>query len=147
VPVPVPGPGEILVRLVASGFCHTDHMTSEGAFKTKLPFTRSHEPTGIVAALRPDVSGNWKVGERVGVYLFRDACGTCSGCKWWSVTHDEKPTGRYCENRSMHGIVGRDGGFAEYMITTDVAIMKIPDDLPFERKIIHMLLLLLLRMY
>jgi propanol-preferring alcohol dehydrogenase len=43
----------------------------------------------------------------------------------------------------MHGIVRRDGGFAEYMITSDVAIMKIPDDLPFERKNVHTLLLLL----
>jgi propanol-preferring alcohol dehydrogenase len=47
----------------------------------------------------------------------------------------------------MHGMVGRDGGFAEYMITSDIAIMKIPDDLPFERKNVHILLLPLFGRY
>ena len=130
------------MRLVASGFCHTDHMVYEGAFKTKLPHTGSHEPTGTVAALGPEVSGEWKVGDRVGVYLFTNACGTCSGCKWYSSTHGGKLSARYCANQTMFGIVGADGGFAEYMLTSDDAIVKIPDEITFERKHVHEVLLL-----
>ncbi len=132
--VPVPEKGQILVKLAASGFCHTDHMVYEGAFKTKLPFTGSHEPTGSVAALGPGVSDEWKVGDRVGVYLFSRPCGTCGGCKWYSATHEGKPSARYCDNKTMVGISGAEGGFAEYMITTDDAILKIPEEIPFERK-------------
>lgn len=122
------------MQLVASGFCHTDHMVYEGAFKTKLPHTGSHEPTGTIAALGPDVSGEWKVGDRVGVYLFTNPCGSCSGCKWYSATFGQKPKARYCDNRTMCGIVGTDGGFAEYMLAHDEAVVKIPEEVSFERK-------------
>ena len=108
-------------------------MVYEGAFKTKLPHTGSHEPTGTVAALGPDVSGDWKLGDRVGVYLFTNTCGHCAGCKWHKATFGEL-NARYCANQHMFGILGKDGGFAEYMITTDDAILKIPDAISFERK-------------
>ncbi|PVH79432.1 GroES-like protein [Cadophora sp. DSE1049] len=133
VPVPVPGSGEILIRLVASGFCHTDHMVYEGAFKTKLPHIGSHEPTGTVAALGPSVSGDWKVGDKVGVYLFKNACGDCAGCKWYAATYGGKTSARYCFNQTMHGILGADGGFSEYMVTSDDAIVRIPDEVPFDQ--------------
>ncbi|KAH7407255.1 chaperonin 10-like protein [Cadophora sp. MPI-SDFR-AT-0126] len=133
VPVPVPGPGEILVRLVASGFCHTDHMVYEGAFKTKLPHIGSHEPTGNIAALGPNVSGDWKVGDKVGVYLFKNACGDCAGCKWHAAAYGGKTSARYCFNQTMHGILGADGGFSEYMITSDDAIVRIPEEVPFDQ--------------
>ena len=88
-------------------------MVYEGAFKTKLPHTGSHEPTGTIAALGPDVSGGWEFGDRVGVHLFTNACANCRGIK------------------------GADAGFAEYMITADDAIVKIPEEVPFERKHLH----------
>ncbi|KAG4435707.1 hypothetical protein IFR05_008793 [Cadophora sp. M221] len=133
VPVPVPGPKEILVRLVASGFCHTDHMVYEGAFKTKLPHIGSHEPTGRIAAIGPNVSGDWRVGDKVGVYLFKNACGHCAGCKWHTKANQGNLNARYCFNQTMHGIVGADGGFSEYMVTSDDAILKIPDAVPFDQ--------------
>ncbi|KAJ9618110.1 hypothetical protein H2203_009291 [Taxawa tesnikishii (nom. ined.)] len=108
-------------------------MVYEGAFKTKLPHTGSHEPTGTIAALGPDVSGEWKVGDRVGVYLFTNPCGSCSGCKWYSATFGQKPKARYCDNRTMCGIVGTDGGFAEYMLAHDEAVVKIPEEVSFEQ--------------
>ncbi|KAH7357147.1 chaperonin 10-like protein [Rhexocercosporidium sp. MPI-PUGE-AT-0058] len=133
VAVPTPGPKEILVRLVASGFCHTDHMVYEGAFKTKLPHIGSHEPTGKIAALGSDVAGDWKIGDQVGVYLFKNACGHCSGCKWHVKTYDGKLNARYCFNQAMNGIVGADGGFSEYMVTSDDAIVRIPNAVPFDQ--------------
>ncbi|MAD84288.1 MAG: hypothetical protein CL912_15095 [Deltaproteobacteria bacterium] len=134
IPVPISGPGEILVRLVASSFCHTDYMVYEGSFNTKLPFIGSHEPTGNISALGPDVKGDWKVGDKVGVYLFKNACGDCAGCKWHVATFGGKTSARYCFNQTMHGILGADGGFAEYMVTSDDAILHIPEEVPFDRK-------------
>ena len=55
VPVPVPGPGEVLVRVMASGVCHTDLHAAEGDWpvKPRLPFIPGHEGAGIVAVVAP----------------------------------------------------------------------------------------------
>ncbi|KAH7000543.1 chaperonin 10-like protein [Ilyonectria destructans] len=132
VPVPSPGPGELLVRVAAAGFCHTDYQVYEGAYGTELPFTGSHEPAGTVAALGPEVPTDWKVGDRVGVLNFRKPCGSCNGCEWRSVTVGSLDA-RYCENKTMNGIVKSDGGFAEYMITSHYALVHLPDNLSFEQ--------------
>lgn len=121
------------MHIAAASFCHTDTQVYEGAYKTKLPFTGSHEPAGTIAALGPDVSGGWKVGDRVGVYLFRNPCGKCSDCKWYASSHDGKLYARYCDNKVMGGIRDADGGFAEYMLTEDYALVRIPDAIPFEQ--------------
>ena len=118
---------------MASSLCHTDYQVHEGAYKTPLPHIGSHEPTGIIAALGPNVSGEWKVGDRVGGYLFRKACGTCADCKWYASAHDGKFSAQYCANRIMTGILGADGGFAQYMMSPDSALLKLPDNLPFEQ--------------
>ena len=133
VPVPVPGSGEVLIRIAAAGFCHTDYQVYEGAYKTKLPHTGSHEPTGTIAAIGADASGAWKVGDRVGVYLFRDPCGNCNDCRWYAASHDGRLDARYCANKTMGGILGADGGFAEYMLTKENAIMQIPENVLFEQ--------------
>jgi len=55
IPVPVPGPGEVLVKVVACGVCHTDLHAADGDWpaKPKLPFVPGHEVAGVVAALGP----------------------------------------------------------------------------------------------
>jgi D-arabinose 1-dehydrogenase-like Zn-dependent alcohol dehydrogenase len=131
--VPVPGPSEILIQIAAAGFCHTDYQVYEGAYKTELPHTGSHEPVGRIAAIGPSVSSEWKVGDHVGAFLFRQPCGTCDDCKWYASSHDGQLNARYCDNKVMGGIRGADGGFAEYMITSDDAIVRIPADVPFEQ--------------
>lgn len=105
----------------------------EGAYQTDLPHTGSHEPVGTIAALGSKVSGNWKVGDRVGAYLFRNPCGTCADCKWHAAEYDGKLNARYCMNKTMGGIKNADGGFAQYMLTSDDAIMRVPDGVPFEQ--------------
>ena len=68
VPVPVPGPGEILVKVMACGVCHTDLHAAEGDWPVKpsLPFIPGHEVAGVVAALGPDVT-DFRPGDPVGV--------------------------------------------------------------------------------
>jgi propanol-preferring alcohol dehydrogenase len=82
VPVPTPGRGEILIKLIANGVCHTDLHAAEGDWPVKpsLPFIRGHEGVGFVAALGPDVK-HLKEGDAVGLAWLHDACGECEYCR------------------------------------------------------------------
>lgn len=133
IPTPMPQKNEVLVRVVAASFCHTDYQVYEGAYHTQLPHTGSHEPVGTIAALGPDASRKWNIGDRVGVYLFRNPCGSCADCKWYAAEHEGNLNARYCKEKSMGGILKADGGFAEYMLSSDDAIMRVPEELPLEQ--------------
>src|ERR1700738_1896140 len=78
VPVPVPGPGELLVEVMACGVCHTDLHAAEGDWpgKPSVPVIPGHEAAGIGAALGPDVT-DFGEGDAVGVAWLRDACMRC----------------------------------------------------------------------
>lgn len=132
VPVPIPGPHELLIRVAAAGFCHTDYQVYQGAYGTNLPFTGSHEPAGTIVQLGTNVMGDWRINDRVGVLNFRNPCNLCSGCRWRMTTFGSLDA-RYCEQKTMSGILGADGGFAEYMVASDNALVHLPDDLSFEQ--------------
>src|SRR3954468_5050067 len=72
-----PGPGEVLVRILASGVCHTDLHFQQGAIGT-LPVLMGHEGAGIVEAVGPGVSRP-AVGDYV-VLAWRAPCGNCRSC-------------------------------------------------------------------
>ena len=76
VPIPAPGPGEVLLRVVASGVCHTDLHAAQGDWPVRPspPFIPGHEAVGDVVALGPGVEGV-AVGDRVGVPWLFSACG------------------------------------------------------------------------
>ncbi len=76
--VDAPGPGEVLVRVQASGVCHTDLHIRNGAIGT-LPILLGHEGAGIVEAVGPGVEQP-KVGDYV-VLAWRAPCGTCRFCR------------------------------------------------------------------
>src|SRR5512135_647550 len=75
VPVPKPGPGEVLVKVVASGVCHTDLHAVDGDWpvKPKLPLIPGHEGVGHVAALGAGVTAV-KEGDRVGIPWLHTSC-------------------------------------------------------------------------
>lgn len=107
VPVPRIGPGEVLVRVRASGVCHTDLHAAMGDWpvKPQPPFIPGHEGVGEVAALGPGVS-HLKEGDRVGVPWLHSACGRCEHCAGgWETL---------CEAQSNTGY-SVDGGYAEYV--------------------------------
>ncbi|HLC03533.1 MAG TPA: zinc-binding dehydrogenase [Anaerolineales bacterium] len=120
-PTPVPGAGELLVRVAACGVCHTDlHYTDHGVptFKSP-PLVLGHEVSGTVAAVGPDVTG-WEEGARIllpAVY----GCGQCRMCR----------TGRenICERMVMFGN-NVDGGYAEFMIAPAKDVLRLPDGIP-----------------
>lgn len=122
-PVPRPGPGQILVKVVTSGVCHTDLHAADGDWpvKPKLPLVPGHEGAGYVAAVGAGVT-SVKEGDRVGVPWLHDACGLCEYCLtgWETLCHDQHNTG-----------YSVDGGFAEYVLAPAAYVGRIPDGLDF----------------
>ncbi len=81
-PIPTPGPGEVLVKIKATGVCHTDLHAADGDWpvKPKPPFVPGHEGAGIVVARGPGVT-HVKEGDAVGIAWLHDACGGCEYCE------------------------------------------------------------------
>lgn len=99
-PMPTPGPGEALVRVLAAGICNTDIEIKRGYMH--YSGILGHEFVGLVEkAPNPHLIGKRVVGE------INCVCGACRFCKM------EMP--RHCENRSVLGIHKRPGAFAEYV--------------------------------
>ena len=123
VPTPEPGPGEILVKVEASGVCHTDLHAARGDWpvKPRVPFIPGHEGAGFVAALGPGVTGV-KEGDAVGVPWLHSACGHCSYC----VTGWET----LCEAQSNTGY-SVNGTFAEYVVAKADFVGRLPDGVDF----------------
>ncbi|MBS9477772.1 alcohol dehydrogenase AdhP [Ancylobacter radicis] len=123
VPVPVPGPGEVLVKVVACGVCHTDLHAADGDWPVKPspPFIPGHEAAGYVAALGPGVTG-LKEGDPVGVAWLHDACLCCEYCEtgWETLCEHQHNTGYSC-----------DGGFAEYVIAAAPFVARLPVGVDF----------------
>lgn len=123
VPVPQPGPGEVLVKVKACGVCHTDLHAASGDWPVKPvpPFIPGHEVAGIVTALGPGVK-NLKVGDAVGVAWLHDACMSCEYCEtgWETLCEHQHNTG-YSVN----------GGFAEYVIASAAFAAKLPATIDF----------------
>src|SRR5262245_16223671 len=96
VPVPAPGPGEVLVKVISSGVCHTDLHAAQGDWPVKpaLPFIPGHEGVGYVVALGSGVT-TLREGDRVGVPWLHSACGTCEHCLtgWETLCPEQKNTG------------------------------------------------------
>lgn len=122
-PVPNPGPGQVLVEIIASGVCHTDLHAAEGDWPVKptLPFTPGHEGAGTVAELGPGVT-HLKVGDRVGIAWLHSACGHCKFCLsgWETLCLEQKNSG-YSVN----------GTFAQYALGQADYVGRIPENLSF----------------
>ncbi len=123
VPTPEPGPGEVLIRIQASGLCYTDVHITEGRIPTRFPRTLGHEPVGDVVAVGPGVTKR-KVGDRVGVPWVQDSCGRCEWCL------RGKPM--FCADQKGTGIQTQ-GSHAEFMAARAEATVLLPDGLPYEQ--------------
>ena len=87
-PDPIPGPGEILVRISACGVCRTDlHIVDGDLPQPKLPIVPGHEVVGTVAGLGEGVD-KFKQGDRIGVPWLGRTCGQCPYCKSGSGLSD-----------------------------------------------------------
>ena len=77
--VPEPGPGEVTVRILASGICHSDLNVVDGVAPVPAPVVLGHEGAGVVERLGDEVGG-WAIGDEVLVGGLT-ACGTCRPCR------------------------------------------------------------------
>jgi propanol-preferring alcohol dehydrogenase len=123
VPVPEVAPGQVLVKVVASGVCHTDLHAADGDWPVKptLPFIPGHEGVGFVAALGKGVK-SIKEGDRVGVPWLHTACGHCEHCiTGWETLCDAQQMTGYTVN----------GGYAEYVLADPGYVGQLPANLGF----------------
>ncbi len=122
-PIPEPGPDQILVRYHATGVCHTDLHAATGDWPVKPtpPFVPGHEGTGFVAKVGANVK-RIKEGDRVGVPWLHTACGCCNPCRtgWETLCGQQQNTG-YSVN----------GTFAEYGLADPDFVGRLPDNLAF----------------
>jgi propanol-preferring alcohol dehydrogenase len=117
-PVPTPGPGQVLVKTEACGVCHTDVHAANGDWPLKptLPFIPGHEGIGTVVALGAGVTAV-KEGDRVGVPWLYSACGHCEYC-----LAAREPV---CAQAEFGGYT-RNGGFADFIVADPNYVAHIP---------------------
>ena len=131
-----PGPGDLIVRITASGVCHSDLSVINGT----LPAGRvvlGHEGTGVVEKVGSDIT-DLQVGDRV-IGSFIPACGVC-----WYCLHDQSnlcehtynvmfvPRVRRADGEEMVAMTGL-GTFAEMMTVQRMSVVKVESDLPDEQ--------------
>ncbi|WJY98364.1 alcohol dehydrogenase AdhP [Corynebacterium fournieri] len=117
--LPKPGPFQALVKLHASGICHTDLHAVEGDWpvKPQPPFVPGHEGVGEVVELGPG-EHSVKVGDMVGNAWLWSACGECEFC------HTGRET--YCKQAEYGGYT-QNGSFGEYMLVDTRYAPRIPE--------------------
>ncbi|MCL3819065.1 alcohol dehydrogenase AdhP [Aeromicrobium wangtongii] len=118
-PAPSPGPGQVLVRLEASGLCHTDIHAAHGDWPVKpaLPFVPGHEGVGVVTELGEGVTER-AIGDRVSIAWLGQACGHCRYCI------DGRET--LCEAQLNSGY-SVDGAHAEYAGADARYAVRVPE--------------------
>ena len=117
-PVPRPAPGEVLVKVVATGVCHTDLHAVDGDWPVRPspPFIPGHEGAGIVAAIGAGVT-HLREGDPVGIAWLHDACGCCEYCiTGWETLCERQHNSGYSVN----------GSFAEYAIGSADYVAQLP---------------------
>lgn len=115
---PLPGRGQIRLKVSMCGVCHTDLHTVEGELTLPhLPLTPGHQVVGTVESLGPDASQH-QVGDRVGVAWLNWACGQCANCR--------RGLENLCTQARFTGLHA-DGGYAEYLVVDQRFAFPLPE--------------------
>ena len=123
VPIPEPGPGEVLVKVAFCGICHSDVSLINGTFPAQRPVvTQGHEASGTIARLGPGVTG-WSEGDRVVVAAGRP-CGDCPNCRRGDFGN--------CLRTQLMAFA-YDGAWAEYTVALAAGLTRVPDNVPLEQ--------------
>lgn len=140
--IDLPGPNEVLVRIVAAGMCHTDLAVRGGDLPTPLPVVLGHEGAGIVEAVGPGVQ---KVAPGDPVVLTFPSCGLCDSCLtghpsrcflafplYFGGARLDGSHGLHCDHGPMHDRFFAQSSFATYSLATERNVVKVPKDAPLE---------------
>ncbi|TKJ39152.1 alcohol dehydrogenase [candidate division LCP-89 bacterium B3_LCP] len=120
VPQPVPGKGEALIKVRMAGICRTDQELAKGYMSFEgIP---GHEFTGVVVDLHKSIAVDYKHlnGKRV---VGEINCG-CGDCQWCNEGLDG-----HCPDRTVLGIKGKDGAFAQYLTLPAKNLHTVPDEM------------------
>ncbi|MBL8707912.1 MAG: zinc-dependent alcohol dehydrogenase [Rhodospirillaceae bacterium] len=117
-PIPQPGPGDILIKVTACGVCHSDLHAIDGDWNPGpvLPLIPGHEVAGHVAAIGAGVKG-FRLGDAVGVPWMYSACGQCEFCQAGMET--------ICKAAEATGY-SKPGGYAEFMLADAAFVARLP---------------------
>jgi len=128
------GPRDVLVRIAASGICHTDLTVIAGRSPLTLPIVPGHEACGLVEEVGPEVR-RVRPGERV-LAAVSPACGTCWSCVNGMSNHCERGPGILAtprfdlpDGRDARAVCGC-GSFAEAMVVDEASLIPVETDLP-----------------
>ncbi|KAL8709230.1 MAG: hypothetical protein Q9220_005973 [cf. Caloplaca sp. 1 TL-2023] len=124
IPVPKPGPDEVLVNIKYSGVCHTDLHAVNGDWPlpTKLPLVGGHEGAGVVVA-RGELVKDIEIGEHAGIKWLNGSCLSCSFCQ-----QSDEPL---CPKALLSGYTV-DGTFQQYAIGKAAHVARIPKEVPLD---------------
>lgn len=134
--VDAPGPGEVRVRIEATGVCHSDlHVIQEDGWGHELPVLLGHEGAGVVEEIGDGVS-SLAVGDRV-VIGWKTACGACRNCVRGLPRQCTRPPAAVGRLHRRDGAeltpVLRTGTFCTHTVVPEVAAVKVPRELPAEQ--------------
>jgi L-iditol 2-dehydrogenase len=126
VPVPKPGPDEVLIRIAACGICGSDVHGYDGSSGRRIPpIIMGHEGAGTIAAVGSAVK-EWSIGDRV-TFDSTVYCGQCEFCSRGQVN--------LCDARQVIGVscadYRRNGAFADYVVVPARVLYRLPPELPF----------------
>jgi L-iditol 2-dehydrogenase len=123
---PVPGAGEVLVRVAACGICGSDVHGFDGSSGRRIPpLVMGHEAAGVIAELGPGVE-RFQRGDRV-TFDSTIYCGECRFCRRGEVN--------LCDRREVLGVscgdYRRNGAFAKYVLVPERIVYRLPEAMPF----------------
>lgn len=124
IPVPKPGPDQILVKIRYSGVCHTDlhAMMGHWPIPVKMPLVGGHEGAGIVVA-KGELVSEFQIGDQAGIKWLNGSCGECEFCR-----QSDTPL---CANAQLSGYTV-DGTFQQYALGKATHASKIPEGVPLD---------------
>lgn len=125
IPVPKPGPDDVLVKIKYTGVCHTDLHALNGDWPLPLkpyPLIGGHEGAGIVVA-KGELAHGIEIGDHAGIKWLNGSCLACEYCK----TSDEP----LCPDAELSGYTV-DGTFQQYAVAKAAHVSKLPKDVPLD---------------
>ena len=143
VEVATPQAGEVLVRMLVGGVCHSDLHVMTGHLQAPLPLILGHEGVGTVVEVGPRVT-SVRPGDNV-IPLWRVSCGECEYCTsarpaLCPVGMKIRSTGRLLDGTSRFSLDGSEikhyigvSAFSEYTVILEKALVKVPEDFPLQQ--------------
>jgi S-(hydroxymethyl)glutathione dehydrogenase/alcohol dehydrogenase len=134
--LPDPGPGQVRVRIAATGVCHSDLSLARGTLRQPVPAVLGHESAGTVVSVGAGVTGT-APGDRV-VLCWAPPCGACWFCgegePWLCERSSDAAAAPYATYDGQDIFPGLStAGFAEETVVSERAVLPVPDGVPLEQ--------------